>query len=865
MIRLPLYPETPHAAVSKVQPLERDEDCTRCSFGEQARTTCMPAQGAPGGLLVVMDSPGRVDDQIGKGYRSASGKFIFDLVRRFWAGPVAFDYAIRCTPQGEIKDKHVEACRPYSAEVLKAVRPQRVLTIGNVATELILGHRPPLISARRSYAFLFDALDDAAPVFMAAGPGQAMRNRLIRAEYEKDIEWALTCDAPEPDYEAATYLVTNRAESREAVRALRKAPWVTYDVETFDRTGNSTFRIEALSVWPAGSLEGYTWTRGALQLPASELRSLCELLADVGVQKSTQNGKFDDRSVLAVLGVHVKGTRFDTRLGRKLLEPEASAKLDVMSYLVGHGGHKDEAAAEIAVVRAELNRLANPKPPLTPKGNVRKIKPPAFPVEPHVLDAVRAGEDPWAFAFGYVSPTVLYRYNARDAFVTMRCTEQIEPQVQADPQIYRVWTELTAKANQAVKMMEHWGIRCDRTAVEHFSAYCEGQLAQSQAVIDKYAPGLNPNSPKQVGELLFKKLKLRSTKQTKTGAMSTDGEVLEALAHKHPIVAALVKSRKYSKLNGTYARGMLIHIRDDGRIHPSILIDGARTGRFSCSDPNLQNIPRAEGGPEDVDAAMARNCFVSEKGWYLLELDYSQIELRVAAMLSGDPVMIADYLAGIDIHMNNATACSNLVWGIAAAKWETMSKKERAPYRSKIKTATFAKLYGKTVRALAREWGVNVTEVEKIDRAIWGRYKVLDRWTKEQISKARRSGYVETWWDGQPALRRAIPAIGDPDEAVRKNGENEAVNTPVQGTAANFMTASIPKILEWIADEGVPARLVLTVHDSVMLEVKKSALHEVAHACRRIMRSHNSLGVPIEVDAKFGTAWGSMAEFSFAA
>jgi len=828
----------------------------------------MAASGDPGGLLVIMDAPGRVEDQVGLGYRGAVGRFVVESIRKTWTGPIALDYAVRCAPRTQIKDKHVEACRPYLAEVFfNAVRPTRVLTIGSAAAEGFLGHRPMLNKTRRGYAFAFDTLDDPVPVFMLANPAHALRNRFMKRDWVEDLQWALEADV-EPDYEAVTHLVRSPADARAAVAELRKASWVSYDVESFGRMGNSDFRLEALTVWPAGSLEGYTWTREVLrhsrERPHAALRELGEILRDKGVQKVTQNGKFDDRAVLSALGVHVRGIRFDTRLGKKLLEPDASAALDQTSYLVGHGGHKGEAEAETDAIRKELNRLANPLPPLTPKGKPRKIKPPAFEVEPQVLAAIRAGEDPWAFAFGYVSDDVLYRYNARDSFTTMRACERIEPELRANPNLSRMWDELTSKANVAVRHMEHWGIKCDREAVELFSAYCQERLREAQAVIDKYAPGLNPNSPKQVSELLFGKLKLRSTKTTKSGAQSTDGDVLEALASKHPIVAALVKSRKYSKLDGTYARGMLVHIREDGRIHPSILLDGARTGRFSCTDPNLQNIPRAEGGPDDVDAAMARNCFVAEDGWFLLELDYSQIELRVAAMLSGDPVMIADYVAGIDIHMNNATACAPLVWNISASKWEAMTKKERSPYRSKIKTATFAKLYGKTLRALAREFNAPLEEVEKIDKAIWGRYKVLDRWTKMQISQARKTGYVETWWDGQPALRRPIYAIGDQDEAVRKNGENEAVNTPVQGTAANFMTRSIPMLFDWIAEEGLPARLVLTVHDSVMFEVRASALAEVAHGARRIMLSHNSLGVPLEVEAKYGKTWGAMRDFSFA-
>lgn len=861
MKNLPLYPTLPQAAISAEHAITRNDSCTRCTLSQNTRTVCMPAEGTPGGLLIVSETPGKIEDQMGRGYTGATGKYVRSLVQRFWQGPVIFDHAVRCNTAAPT-EKEIAACRPYGAHVLEMSDAKRVLCLGNAAVEAVLGHRPPLLSARRGYGFVFNALDDAVPVYFLPSATLALKNRFAKIEFERDFEWTLTCPDPVPDYDVVTNLVVDREHALEAVAALRRSSWFAYDVETSGKMGNRDFVIESLTAMGEGQSEAWTWTRQALRNPDA-IAPLAALLADPSVGKTTQNGKYDDRAVLSFLKVHVEGTRFDTRLGRKLLEPEADARLDTLAYLVGLGGHKAEAEDKLSVLCKEIRRLAEPPSALTPKGNVRKIKPPMFDIHASVLQQVRDGEDAMAFAFRYLDAPTLYRYNARDVQATLRDAELLESQIATAPHLRRVWDQLTSKANTAIRYMEHWGIACDRSATETFSIYCESKIVDAQRTIDRHAPGLNPNSPKQVADFLFNKLKLRSIKTTASGAQSTDNEVLEALASKHPMVAALVQNRKYSKLNGTYARGMLVHIRDDGRVHPSILIDGTRTGRFSCADPNLQNIPRSEGGPGDTDAAMARNCFIAEPGNVLIELDYSQIELRVAALLSGDEAMIEDYKNGIDIHANNASACCLVVWGIPRAKWDTMSKDERKPYRTKIKTATFGKLYGKTEGALAREWGVSRDEVEKINATIWGRYKRLAKWCDEQIQKARRTGYVETWWDGEPALRRPLHKIADPEDAVRKHAENEAINTPVQGTASHFMTASIPMIVDWILAESVPAKVVLTVHDSVMLEVREKHLDTVARKVREIMVGHNSNGVPIDVEAKYGPAWGTMRDYKF--
>ena len=857
MKRLPLYPTHPEIALRTASPRARNTECTACPLHEGTKSVCMPADGQPGGVLIVGEAPGKMEDRMGRPFSSAPNQHVRQLVKRWWSGPVVYDNALRCpiVDLKKLKPAHIASCREYGADVDAYTQPSRIICLGNVAVLSVLGHRPAgVTNARGGFAYT----RNGTPVFILPNPLLAMRNRFLKADFEEDLRLALTATPTAPDMSLEARLVYSTADARVASRYLNTAVSVSYDVETSGKMGNPDFQIECLgAMTDEGRL--FVWTREAMRDPEAR-EPLRRMLANPNVGKITQNGKYDDRAVLVDLKAHVLGTLFDTRLGRKLLEPEASADLETIGYLVGMGGHKEEADDKLAVICAELRRLADPLPALTPTGKVRKIPPPKFAVDAETLRQIREGEDAKAFAFRYLDPVTLYRYNARDVYVTHTASILLRERLRARPQLQRVWTVLTSPVNDAIRYLEHWGIGCDRAAVQNFAAYCQSKIDEATKVLNTAAPGLNPNSVPQVSDFLYGKLGLKPFKFTPTGRPSTDNDVLEAYASKHAAINALVQNRSYTKLNGTYALGMLMHIRADGRIHPSILIDGTRTGRFSCADPNLQNIPRAEG---TVDAAFARNCFIARPGWRLVELDYSQIEVRVAALLSGDPVMIADLCAGIDIHMNNATLSCQAAFGISPAVWATMSKDARKPYRTKIKTATFAKLYGKTARALAHEWGVPVSEVDKINAVIWGRYKVLNAWTKQQIQRAQKLGYVETWWDGEPAMRRYIPQIADSDEGMRQHAENEAVNTPVQGTAAHFTAASIAKLVQWIIEESFPAIMVITVHDSIMFEVPVPYVDELAHSARKVMRSHNSNGVPIDVECKTGTSWGSMTDYVF--
>lgn len=853
MHTLPLYPQLPQAAIMETAPLPHDAECMRCELFNKAKTVCLRPEGEAGGVLVVGEWPTRVEDSVGRPFTGQVGKVVRGLVKRFWNGPIAFDYAVRCPPGiVKLKPKHTDACRPYGAKVMRDVDPQRIIVLGGEAAYSVLGRRVNVFSARRGYGWLMNDDGVFIPVFFLVPPGIAIRNRFMNQAFESDLKWALTCPMPTPKFrDMVTMLVETPAQARIAAKELLAQADVTYDVETHGRMPNSDFHIVCATLLGCASTNSWTWTRRAMRDPVCRdiLKSMLEKMPIVA-----QNGKYDDRSALTDLGADVTNVLVDTRLFRKLLDNEASGALDSIAEMVGMGGHKHEASEAVAAICKELNYQANPPAGTTPTGRLRVIQPPEFPVPKRTLAQIKGGIEPMAFAYAYVPDDVLYRYNARDVWSTRAAKKELAPQLAAEPHLQRLWDTMIKDATVAIKWIEHWGIGVDKGGLKNFVTYCTAK--ETEALIKLKAYGdFNPASPVQLREFLFKKLGLPCSKETDSGLLSTDREVLDDLKGKHPAVDVLLAYRKYSKLNGTYATGMLPHVCEDSRIHTTYLLDGAGTGRLSSQNPNMQNAPRAKGNPE---GKMFRDCFTAARDHILIEADQSQVELRVAAMLSGDKEMISDYKKGIDIHSNNARLCCTVAWGITLAQWDAMTKDDQDPYRTKIKTATFGRLYGKTLRGLAAEFGCSVKEVEKIDKAIWGRYHRLASWTEECVRESRRTGETWTWWNGHPARRRIIWKIADPEEAIREHAERTAYNTAVQGTAADYTTGSLYPIVNWMLAEGVPARVIGTVHDSILVEAHKTVAAEVRGKMREVMTGHASQGVPLVADFKEGEQWGSM-------
>ena len=391
-----------------------------------------------------------------------------------------------------------------------------------------------------------------------------------------------------------------------------------------------------------------------------------------------------------------------------------------------------------------------------------------------------------------------------------------------------------------LEAMERHGIRLDLPLLAELSTRLERSIADLEREIHAEAGGeFNINSPQQLAEVLFERRGLPVLRRTaKTKAPSTDAEVLAGLAAQgHRLPALLLEFREQAKLKSTYVDALPREVGADGRVHTRFNQAVAATGRLSSSDPNLQNIPvRSEVGRE------VRRAFVADPGQLLLTADYSQVELRVLAHLSGDPGLIAAFERGEDIH--RATAA--LVFSVAP---ELVSPDQRRA----AKTINFGLIYGMGAYALARELGVSNAEAQSFIAAYFERLPLVRAYLDGTKEHARASGRVATLF----GRVRWISGLDSRNAQVRGNAERQAINAPVQGTAADLIKLAMIRLHAELAKRDLPARLLLQVHDELVLEVAEGAVQETGALVRTVMEGVARLRVPLSVDVASGASWAA--------
>ena len=383
--------------------------------------------------------------------------------------------------------------------------------------------------------------------------------------------------------------------------------------------------------------------------------------------------------------------------------------------------------------------------------------------------------------------------------------------------------------------MQEQGFLIDRAALSSFGESLTGTIAElERAIYDQSGCEFNINSPKQLGEVLFDKLMLPAGKKTKTG-WSTNADVLEKLRGKHPIVQMALDYRMLTKLKSTYADGLLKLIDSDGRIRTKFQMTVTATGRLSSTDPNLQNIPiRKELGSH------IREMFIASKGNVLVDADYSQIELRLLAHISGDKHMQEAFLSGEDIHAVTASQVFNTPLG------EVTSLQ-----RSCAKAVNFGIVYGISAWSLAQDIGVMQAEAKAYMDAYLNKYDGVREYMKSVVENAKCDGYVETLY----ARRRYLPEIKSSNFNTRSFGERVALNMPIQGTAADIIKLAMVNVYNRLNAEGLKAKLILQVHDELICECPEDEAQTVANILREEMSGAAQLSVPLTVDVKIGHSW----------
>lgn len=523
------------------------------------------------------------------------------------------------------------------------------------------------------------------------------------------------------------------------------------------------------------------------------LGRLQPLLEDARIGKLGHNLKYD-ANVLVNHGIALRGIRYDTMLESYVLDSTAS-RHDLDSLALKYLGHRTIHFEDVA------------------------------------------GKGAKQITFNQVALEEAAPYAAEDADVVLRLHALLWPRLEAEPGLQALLREIELPLVEVLSRMERNGVRIDRDMLAAQGAELAKRIEQVQAEAHKEAgEPFNLASPKQIQKILYEDLGLPVVEKTPKGQPSTAESVLAELAHDYPLPRLILEHRGLSKLKSTYIDKLPQMISErDGRLHTSYHQAVAATGRLSSSDPNLQNIPvRTEEGRR------IRKAFVAEPGNILLAADYSQIELRIMAHLSGDEGLLAAFAAGEDIH--RATAAE--VFGTAL-------KEVSVEQRRAAKAINFGLIYGMSAFGLGRQLGIERGEAQEYVDRYFARYPGVKAFMDNTREQARARGYVETVFQ----RRLYLPEIKARNAARRQYAERTAINAPMQGTAADIIKRAMINVDRWLAEAGNGARLIMQVHDELVLEVPAADADVVAERLRSIMEAAASLRVPLVVDVGRGSNW----------
>ena len=425
-------------------------------------------------------------------------------------------------------------------------------------------------------------------------------------------------------------------------------------------------------------------------------------------------------------------------------------------------------------------------------------------------------------------------YFATESYVALHSGENILAKLES-LELTELYENVEMPLIYSLAKMENTGVRVDEERLKKYADTLLEKIAKlEESIITKAGESFNINSPKQLGEILFEKLKLSGGKKTKTG-YSTAADVLEKLAPEHEIIRDILEYRQLTKLNSTYATGLAGYIREDGRIHGTFNQTITATGRISSTDPNLQNIPvRTEMGSK------IRDIFVPKEGYVFVDADYSQIELRVLASLSGDEKLIESYHSAADIHAATASQVFHV------------PLEEVTPeLRRNAKAVNFGVVYGISAFGLSEDLSISRKEALDYINNYFKIYGGVKKFLDKQVADAKEKGYVKTMF----GRIRPIPEIKSSNFMTRSFGDRVAMNSPIQGSAADIMKISMLKVDEALEKSGFDARIVLQIHDELLVEVKEDEAAKVSELVEKAMKEAVSLKVPLEVDAHIGKTW----------
>ncbi len=530
------------------------------------------------------------------------------------------------------------------------------------------------------------------------------------------------------------------------------------------------------------------------QLPvATVLAKLKPWLEDAGKKKVAQNSKYD-RHVFANHGITVRGMAHDTLLEHYVLE--------------SHQRHDMDALATRFLGATNL-----------------------------ISYTEVAGKGASSIPFDQVDVQRATDYSAEDSDVTLQLHGALLPRIESEGKLKFVYESIEMPVSGVLLAVERNGVLIDIQQLVKQSAELGQKMVDLEQKAYELAGGpFNMGSPKQLAEILFDRLKLKVVKKTPSGAPSTDEEVLEKLAEDHPLASTLLEHRGLSKLKSTYTDKLprMVHPKT-GRVHTNYAQAVAVTGRLSSTDPNLQNIP-----VRTTEGRRIREAFIAPKGSKIVSADYSQIELRIMAHLSGDKSLVDAFSRGEDVHRHTASEV-----------FDTPADQVTSEQRRYAKVINFGLIYGMSAFGLAGNLGIERTAAQSYMDKYFARYPGVAAYMDRTRHQARESGYVETVF----GRRLWLPDITSSNVARRQGAERQAINAPMQGTAADLIKLAMIAVQGWIESEKLATKMVMQVHDELVLEVPETELDRVKSNVERLMMGVAKLDVPLVVDAGVGDNW----------
>ncbi len=589
------------------------------------------------------------------------------------------------------------------------------------------------------------------------------------------------------------HLVNTTSDIKKLVSYLQLQDEFCFDTETTSLSARDALLVGISFAWVPGEAY-YVPVPENSQKSMEILELLRPALEHEKITKIGHNVKYDIL-VLKNYGIEVKGDLFDSMIAHYLIDPDTRHSMDVLAenYL-----NYSPVSIETLIGKKGAKQ-----------GSMRDV-----------------------------AEELIVEYAAEDADITLQLKQTFDRLIK-EKGLEKLFHEVEIPLVRVLADMEFEGVKVDKNTLKQLSEeLAEASLTLEQEIYEMAGVKFNIASPKQLGEVLFNKLKLiDKPKKTKTGQFATGEEILAGLASKHPIAAKILDYRELQKLKSTYVDALPALISEkDGRIHTSYNQAVAATGRLSSTNPNLQNIPiRTEKGRE------IRKAFVPRANDYLLmSADYSQIELRIMASFSGDESMIQAFKEGKDIH------------AITASKIYKIPLEEvTEDMRRKAKTANFGIIYGISAFGLAQRLGISRTEAAKLIEAYFTEFPAVKVYMDRVINEARERGYVETIL----GRRRYLRDINSRNATMRGFAERNAINAPIQGSAADMIKVAMVNIHRWMHEKGLKSKMILQVHDELVFDVFEGEKDILEKNVPEFMKTAIELRVPMEVGLGFGKNW----------